>query len=135
MECNIVEGIASAQAPAQPLRHASSNHAWNQVKLGDNWYNVDVSWFSSSNDLDFVLVDDATFKYHYLEEKEYVHLCNGAYPNRQVIYEKMRSIKNVLAAYDLGKRDTFLQYKSSSPILVTETSKEPEKSHYSLDLS
>lgn len=48
------------------------NHAWNQVKVGVNWYNLDVTWADTDGFGDirkmYFLCDDATFeKTHYAD--------------------------------------------------------------------
>ena len=135
VECNVIIGLASSQAPLGSPNIQDFNHAWNQVKLNNNWYNVELTWFSSKKDLDFILVDDETFEKHYPHKEACVHSCPQCLPNRQSIYEKMKNIKNVLVAYDLGKRDTILQYTISHQTPDVEDSKSQEKSYDSRDFS
>lgn len=108
-ECNIVSGISSETGN-------KIDHAWNQVKVNENWYNVDVTWFQGEEDeekkLRWVLADDKTFtKHHKIVENVETHECKTALKTKGEIYEKMKPIKNVLELYDNGKRDLILQYK------------------------
>lgn len=108
-ECNIVSG--SSDENTNDL-----NHAWNQVKVNGNWYNADLTWFKSEKDdtkkLRWVLVDDEAFnKYHKIVENDETHKCNTILNTKRYIYEKIKPIKNVLEAYDNGKRDLILQYE------------------------
>ena len=115
IDCNIMWGIVRDTKPEYiPLILFSGDHAWNQVRLGDNWYNVDLTFFSSSKDLNHILVDDETFEGHYVTGGTKTFPCNSTYSRKQEIYDSIKNIKNVLAGYDLGKRDTILQYNLPS---------------------
>lgn len=111
-ECNIVSGSAFENTN-------ELNHAWNQVKVNENWYNVDVTWFQAEKDeekkLRWIFADDKTFKtfnkQHKILKNVETHECNTILKTRRDIYEKMKPIKNVLELYDNGKRDLILQYE------------------------
>ncbi len=112
-ECNFISGIATKKDPGV-LRPTDINHAWNQIKFNGNWYNADITFFNSATDeedkLNCILVSDETFKYHYPTGTYEVFPCVKSYEKRKELYDKMKGIKNVLMAYDEGKRDTILQY-------------------------
>lgn len=47
----------------------NDNHVWNRVKIGDEWYNLDITWDDTNNVLssNYFLKSDATF---YLDHKD-----------------------------------------------------------------
>ncbi len=62
LECIYVAGMAGGEA-----------HAWNQVKVDGNWYNIDVTWGDPKSF--FVLEDDHTFnnyKYFLLSDEDMI---------------------------------------------------------------
>lgn len=135
VECDIILGDGS-ETERKELYPWTGNHAWNQIKLYNDWYNVDVTWFSKSKDIKengenavqkYVLVDDNSFERHHATKDYQMHKCDKQYENRIEAYKKVKNIKNVLNAYDLGKRDTILQYDLEDIYLEKEeTSKERE---------
>lgn len=72
--CYYVSG--SALAVEQGSRWVS--HAWNLVKLGDGWYNVDITWDDSMSTNDYYNRSDEYFNYTHMREELSVHLpqCN-----------------------------------------------------------
>lgn len=52
------------------------NHAWNQVKVGGKWYNIDVTWDESDTDGDlrrvYFLCDDDFFGETHFPDSEYI---------------------------------------------------------------
>lgn len=111
--CKILIGIASRERQ-ENLTLGNLNHAWNQVKLNDKWYNVDLIFFEGSGNLNYILVDDKTFEGHYAAGEDKVSPCYESYSRCQEVYEKVKNIKNVLVGYDSGKRDMMLQYDVQS---------------------
>lgn len=113
IECNVIAGKAYAKQ-SENIRYLDVNHAWNQVKLNNEWYNVDVTWISINDDDDKkmknLLVDDETFKNHSNTGAYIVHKCNKTHSRQREMYNKVKNIKNVLKAYDEGNRSTVLQY-------------------------
>ena len=78
VECQIVSGKAYA------VGHSNGemeNHAWNQVKLNGEWYNVDATWDDPVGDEDtlshefFNVTDDILRKTHIWDEAKY-EKCN-----------------------------------------------------------
>ena len=61
MSCGIDSRIISGDVP----NIENSSHAWNQVKIGGKWYNVDLTWdaerIRSGKEVDFFLINDEEF--------------------------------------------------------------------------
>ncbi len=114
IECNIISGEAYARQP-ENIHFWEGNHAWNQVKLDDEWYNLDVTWISTIKDeekkMKNFLVDDESFLKEHTNTGAYVvHKCDKTHRRQREMYNKVKNIKNVLKAYDNGNRSTILQY-------------------------
>ncbi len=119
-EANFVE-----RSKFSPL---DSNHAWNEVKIKEKWYNIDVTYLSfykhkvelKDGEIDkmtqnsivekYVLSRDTQFINHYKLEDNGVS-CEESLKGRFEIYEHVKKYKNVLEEYDNGKRNNMLQIK------------------------
>ncbi|MBQ4443463.1 MAG: hypothetical protein II896_02235 [Clostridia bacterium] len=65
--CNAYTGLFLALATRLGLQCGVAvsdrmNHTWNIVKVGRNWYHVDVTWDDSSGTYDYYLKTDAEFR-------------------------------------------------------------------------
>lgn len=102
LECEIVTGTAGLP------------HAWNQVKINGNWYNVDVTWDDpvssgknfndhSSNRYSYFLVsDEILYKDHKADDAK--HVCNSSL---------------MMQAYEAGApwmKDEFVYIKSEAEL-------------------
>ena len=105
VECIIVRGSSEGE-----------EHAWNQVKLGDNWYHVDVTWD------DFVEDEPNRPPFHIYtllndSEMELMHVWDHStsmpadstdmiyYKNHGLYAKNSAEVKELLnSAYDAGKR-------------------------------
>lgn len=58
IESVFVKGVSNSRF-SNPLTFA--NHAWNQIKIDNNWYNVDLTWLITDKDENFILADDKFF--------------------------------------------------------------------------
>lgn len=67
IECKVISGSTSKQR--------DTNHAWNQVKIDDKWYNVDLTWDRDNFEEDMLiencLVSDEEFVDHHPMMGEY----------------------------------------------------------------
>jgi transglutaminase/protease-like cytokinesis protein 3 len=64
-------------------------HAWNQVKIGGEWYNVDVTWASSAGKgevyYDYFCVPDSIFlRDHFPEKPGIAQVCTSSEYYRQL---------------------------------------------------
>lgn len=125
IESKIILGDANFGKKSKKLPW-NGNHAWNEVKIREKWYNIDVTWLSSyKNNVDlkvagakemteddivkkYVLSDDASFVNHYKLEDNGIS-CKEGLKERFKIYKNVKKYKNVLSQYDNGKRDYMLQ--------------------------
>ena len=98
-----------------------NNHVWNKVKINGKWYNVDVTYILenpkailSKEDLVkiFILSSDKTFRLvgNFINNNTNIPVSEENFPDTTEIYRKISKAKNVLAEYDKGNRNTFLQY-------------------------
>ncbi len=127
--CGLLKNVGQYLNAKEKSSKWENTHAWNQVKLGNKWYNVDIAWAwlekSKESAMKFLLVDDKSFERHYDTGAYPIHPCNETYKRQEKIYHKMKNIKSVLQAYDLGYRGTILQYDVPDVPINKET--EPQK--------
>ena len=103
IECEIIKGISNEETVKS--KALIYDHAWNQVKLYDKWYNIDITWFKTSNSTKFVLVHDDDFdddsdKVHKTIFK--THTCKDTI-DRDLVNAKVREYRNqenVFKLYD-----------------------------------
>lgn len=79
IDCDIVVGTADDQL-----------HAWNQVELDGNWYNVDITWDDSIPDTGnlvkhtYLNIDDDALLLSHTWETEFYHSCSSSEYNYYV---------------------------------------------------
>ena len=122
IDCTFVKGIGNSKY-SDPL--TSANHAWNQVRIDSNWYNVDLTWLITDSAENFILTDDAFFydinslKYSFSNSTNNgqsiyelhktntsKHTCPTSI-DRNLIHKKIeyfQSLPNPFRDYDVGKR-------------------------------
>lgn len=124
IECKIVKGEGRGGLTEKTKNHPSeSDHAWNVVKIKDNWYNIDVTWLSTIKDSikqsknevverscikNYILSSDDDFIEHYKLEENGIN-CKESLKDKVEIYDRVKMYKNVLEEYDNGKRNSMLQ--------------------------
>lgn len=112
IECKMITGIADEKKEEQLI---DVNHAWNQVKINDNWYNVEITWFNTLRNLDMILVDDKTFTKDGMHKV--VHLssnetCTSIYDRQKLkeLITEFEQYENIFKQYDLGERRIILKF-------------------------
>jgi len=125
VESKIIQGDGNFSGKRNAISPWEGNHAWNAVNMKGKWYNLDVTWLSGYRRLalenaetnkkqehdaveKYVLSDDTNFENHYKLEDNGIR-CEEPLKNRLAIYERVKQYKNVLDAYDKGKRNYMLQ--------------------------
>ena len=80
------------------------DHAWNQVRLNNKWYNIDLTWYSTGKTIEYFLVDDVKFKKnnrHQYESSIPLEKCNENY-DINLLNEKIKRMQQ-----DPGYRTEF----------------------------
>lgn len=113
IESNIIKGIGDIKNKSIVDPLMNFDHAWNQVKINGNWYNLDLTWYMYAKEkkqdklLDFVLVDDKSFYKNDLHktrtEKRYCKFNE----NKDYIKNKINEFEkysNIFEEYDRGRK-------------------------------
>lgn len=133
LECNMIVGATSQiRANGNLLPNMiDSGHAWNQIKIGDKWYNFDLTWDykllraimqgDDNVELYYILKSDEEFKLHYateealkdfferihlidLSDEEFtIHQCDESFPTNQLkcALRALRDGKDIITSEDL----------------------------------
>lgn len=105
-ECELISGIGSGtkedvNSPINIIR--KNNHAWNQIKINNVWYNIDITWYLTHKSFDWVLVSDKDFEkdYKHITSSKYHH-CNTNYDRKklQQLWDKIDKYPSVLKEFD-----------------------------------
>lgn len=111
IECKKISGIANENnVTALTYR----NHAWNQVKINDVWYNVEITWFNTQQKTNMLLVNDEQFETenaHAVRVFDNREICRKSFDRKKLedMIKEFRKYKNVLREYDLGERKIVLK--------------------------
>lgn len=92
MEAGIPARIVYGEAVADGNRGA---HAWNIVKIGQYWYNLDVTWDDSLESTKYFLKNSASFSDHYRDSAFTTSAFNAAYPMSPDNYDLAQEQKQV----------------------------------------
>ena len=115
IESAIIKGIGNINNNPNLSGLIRFDHAWNQVKLNGHWYNIDLTWYMSSRQLDYFLVNDEAFYINNFHKASVVnHYCRYS-ENRQFIQKKIEEyskLENVFEQYDKGIKDIELRLKN-----------------------
>lgn len=109
------------------------NHSWNQIQLNNNWYNVDLTFFSGDKNIARnILVDDETFRDHILTSAYKSYPAPNRYPVEKIdeFYREIESVKNVFELYDQGYRKTILQHHITTEQTETASQVTKDDKHY-----
>lgn len=84
------------------------NHAWNQVKLNGKWYNVDVTWFNTMENTQYLLAEDKIFySDNVVHQTRFEKKTCLSSINQDEIKNKIsefRKFKNIFSEFDKGNR-------------------------------
>lgn len=105
IDCLIIKGFANDNEKDNSTLY---NHAWNQVKLDNKWYNIDVTWFQSQDDVKFLFSDDETFYKDGKHKSRFDKKRCIENKNKDEILKKVEEIRkfqNIFEEYDKGNRE------------------------------
>lgn len=114
IENAVIKGIGNMNSKPKLSALVRHDHAWNQIKINDKWYNIDLTWYMSSRELDYFLVKDEIFYVDNMHKPIMInHYCRTS-ENPEYIQEKINEYskyKNVFEQYDNGIKDIELKLK------------------------
>ena len=61
IENAVIKGIGNINSKPNLSGLVRFDHAWNQIKINNRWYNLDLTWYMSSENIEFFLVKDEEF--------------------------------------------------------------------------
>ena len=82
IDCRFISGFGNG-----------GSHAWNIVKLGNAYYNLDCTWDSGRARYDYFLQSDANFKDHYRDDAYKTSAFYAAYPMGSANYNPNATVK------------------------------------------
>ena len=111
LDCEIIQGIGTGiEEDVNSIINISKkrNHAWNQVKINDKWYNVDLTWFLYNNEFCWLLSDDKTFTEgnKHITTKQRYHYCRENYDKDKlkILYKKFIEYDSLWKRFDNGDK-------------------------------
>lgn len=113
IECQIIKGIGNENYVKNKL--ILFNHAWNQVKIDNKWYNVDITWLNTIKEIKYLFASDDIFYSegrHKTRFETKTCLENISQDDIILKIENIRSYKNVFEQYDNGKKEIELIKKT-----------------------
>ena len=98
-----------------------NNHVWNRVKIGEKWYNVDITNILDSTNSNvtkekrvkaFILVSDQSLSKTRTTITNYSGVPESGedFPSTLEIFNRVNNVSNILKEYDSGNTSTFLHY-------------------------
>ena len=114
-ECELINGIGKGKEEdliSKVNIFNKKNHAWNQVKFDGVWYNIDITWFLTLNEMKWILASDKVFEENYChitDIKE--HYCRNDFDRKEMetIFKKMDKYASVLREFENGNKDLILK--------------------------
>jgi uncharacterized protein YjdB len=70
----------------------SENHAWNIVRIGAYWYNIDATWDDTARTTRYFLKSDAAFSDHIRSEEYDTSAFHAAHPMSPVDFDQTRDV-------------------------------------------
>lgn len=107
IESSIIKGIGNKDTNPNLSALVRADHAWNQVKINGNWYNLDLTWYMSSKDTKYILVDDEKFYNDKLHNTVFPkHYCRYSQDNEYIKkkIEEYSAYNNVFKQYSNGTK-------------------------------
>ena len=112
IDCEILHGISKGtkeDVGSKVNAVKKRDHAWNQVKINDKWYNVDITWFLNKHEFKWLLSDDKTFTedYRHIATKTY-HYCRENYDKNYLeeLYNKFMKLDCFWKKFDNGEKNS-----------------------------
>ena len=115
IDCRLISGIGYSVG-------TSGAHAWNIVKLGNRYYNLDPTWDAGEDEYSFFLLNNESFTGHYRDEEYETSAFNAEYPMAEENYIPTDDdlLKRIDAAHDyIGKIDAKMTNGDAAEIIVT----------------
>ena len=110
IECEIIQGIGKGTVEDNNSIiniTKKRDHAWNQVKINNKWYNVDITWFLGDNNFNWILSDDNTFteENRHITQQKY-HYCRESYNRDRIkdLYNRFMKLDSLWKGYDSGDK-------------------------------
>lgn len=92
LEAGVPVRFISGEATASGSTGA---HAWNIVKIGQYWYNMDITWDDAKGSLEYFLKNNAGFSDHYRDSEYKTSTFNTTYPMSPVDFSLSQDVKTV----------------------------------------
>ena len=114
-ECELITGIGKGtekDATSRVNILKKRNHAWNQIKINNVWYNIDITWFLTEKEMKWLLVCDKDFEAnccHITDIKE--HYCRENYDRKKLddIFNSVNKYASVWKEFEKGNRELILK--------------------------
>lgn len=110
----VIKGIGNINSKPNLSALVRHDHAWNQIKIDDKWYNIDLTWYMHSRQLDYFLVKDEIFYVDNMHKAMIRNRYCRTSADPKYVQEKINEYskyKNVFEQYDNGIKDIELKLK------------------------
>ena len=114
IECLIIKGLGNENNVRNKL--LLFNHAWNQVKIDNKWYNIDLTWLNTLKETKYLFANDDIFYSEGRHKTRFETKTCLENINQDDIKEKIEEIRkfmNVFEQYDNGNKETELINKQN----------------------
>lgn len=98
----------------------SENHAWNIVRIGAYWYNIDATWDDTARTIRYFLKSDAAFTDHIRDSDYDTADFHAAHPMSPVDFDKTRDVTLVRSLSFIADGGTYpVGTQFTLPVSVT----------------